>query len=133
MMRVLASDIITYYRPSECELRLYLRSKGEPGAEPSEFDKVLQRLGLRHEKAHLATLGAYLDLSGTAESDRIQQTRLAVANRAGVIYQPAFSADTTIDGVPVTVVGYPDFLLADDGYRVRDSKLSLRIDDNHPE
>lgn len=133
-MRILASEIITYYRPSECELRLYLRSKGEPGAEPSEFDKVLQRLGLCHEKAHLATLGAYLDLSGTAESDRVQQTRLAVANRTGVIYQAAFSADTTIDGIPVTVVGYPDFLLADSGYRIRDSKLSLRIDEeNHPE
>jgi predicted RecB family nuclease len=133
-MRVLASDIITYYRPSECELRLYLRHKGEPAAEPSEFDKVLQRLGIRHEKEHLATLGAHLDLSGVSEADRVQKTRDAIAEAVGVIYQAAFSMDTTVDGVPVTVVGYPDFLIADNGYRIRDSKLSLRIDeDNHPE
>lgn len=133
-MRLLASDIITYYRPSECELRLYLRSNGEPAAEPSEFDKVLQRLGVRHEKAHLASLGAHLDLSGVSEADRVQQTRKAIANGTRVIYQGAFSVDTAIDGISVTIVGYPDFLLADNGYKIRDSKLSLRIDeDNHPE
>lgn len=133
-MRVLASDIITYYRPSECELRLYLRSKDEPAAEPSEFDRVLQRLGVRHEKAHLETLGAYVDLSDIDGADRVQQTRNAIAQCVGVLYQPAFSVETIVDGMPVTVIGYPDFLLYEYGYKIRDSKLSLRIDeDNHPE
>jgi predicted RecB family nuclease len=73
-------------------------------------------------------------LSGVAEADRVEQTRDAIANNTGVIYQAAFSADIAVDGSPVTIVGYPDFLIADQGYRVRDSKLSLRIDeDNHPE
>jgi hypothetical protein len=133
-VRLLASDVITYYRPSECELRLFLRSKGEPAEEPSEFDKVLRKLGMRHEKGHLATLGAHADLSGVSETDRVQETRDAIAARTGVIYQAAFSADTAVDGTPTTIIGYPDFLLFDDGYRIRDSKLSLRIDeDNHPE
>jgi predicted RecB family nuclease len=134
-MRLLASDIITHYRPSECELRTYLRSKGEPGTEPTEFDKVLQRLGVRHENTHLATLGTHLDLGGLAEEDRLQQTREAIFNRIKLIYQAAITADTTIDGTPVIMIGYPDFLLAaDNGYIIRDSKLSLRIDEeNHPE
>ena len=134
-MRLLASDIVTLYRPSECELRFYLRARQEPEMELSEFDKVLRRLGIRHERAHLATFGAHLDLSGVPEDDRVQQTRNAIVNGVPVIYQAAFSADTTMDGTSINIVGYPDFLIADGGgYRLRDSKMSLRIDeDNHPE
>jgi predicted RecB family nuclease len=95
---------------------------------------MLRRLGERHEKEHLATLGPYVDLNGIPEADRLVRTRQAITNGSAVLYQAAFSSETVIDGVSVTVVGYPDFVLADSGYRVRDSKLSLRIDeDNHPE
>lgn len=133
-MRLLASDIITLYRPSECELRFFLRSQNTPESEPSEFDKMLRRLGERHEKEHLATLGSYVDLNGIPEADRLVRTRQAIASGSAVLYQAAFSCETVIDGLDVTVVGYPDFVLADSGYRIRDSKLSLRIDeDNHPE
>lgn len=54
-MRLIASDFYTFYRPSECDLRVYLRHKGIAEAPPSPYEEVLRRLGERHEKAHLAT------------------------------------------------------------------------------
>jgi len=57
-MQLSASDIVTLYRPSLCENRVLRRERGEPEAEPSAFAEVLHRLGLRHERQHLATLGA---------------------------------------------------------------------------
>ena len=37
-----------------------------------------------------------------------------------------------LGGVPVTIVGRPDFLVVDgDGYLIRDSKLSRQVDDKH--
>ena len=34
-MRITASDLMTYWRPSLCELRVFLHEKGEPEAEPN--------------------------------------------------------------------------------------------------
>ena len=55
-MRLTASDFMTYWRPSSCELRVFLHEKGEPEAEPGAFDEVMRRLGIRHEQEHLATI-----------------------------------------------------------------------------
>ena len=49
-MRLIASDFITNYRPSLCDLRVLLRQSGEKEAEPGAFDEVLRRLGIRHEQ-----------------------------------------------------------------------------------
>ena len=134
-MRLIASDFVTYHRPTKCELRVFLRHKGEKEAEPSPFDEVLQRLGLRHEKQHLATLGPHTDLSGPSEEERIQQTLDAIAAKVPVLYQPTFRRPHQFAGTEVEIVGQPDFLILDsDGYLIRDSKISRRIDeDNHPE
>lgn len=135
IVRMIASDFMTYYRPSRCEMRVFLRHRGEKEAEPSAFEQVLCRLGIRHEKEHLATLGAYLDLSGVAFDVRVRKTLEAITNRVAVIYQPAFQVNTTISGVDVEIVGMPDFLILDgNGYVIRDSKMSRHIDEgNHPE
>jgi len=134
-MRLVASDIITLHRPAPCELRVYLRHNGAPEAAPGPFDEVLRRLGIRHEEQHLKTLGAYVDLSRIPEQGRIKETQEAIASNAPVIYQPAFVCSCQLGGVNVAVVGTPDFLILDgDNYRIRDSKLSLHIDeDQHPE
>jgi predicted RecB family nuclease len=134
-MRLVASDFVTYYRPEPCAGRVFLRSKGEPEAEPSDFDRVLRELGLRHEQEHLATLGPYLDLQGMPEDERVRATFEAVLNRTPVLYQAALTANTKLDGTDVTVVGFPDYLLLDSSsYIVRDSKLSRHIDtDDHIE
>ena len=134
-MRMIASDFMTYYRPSRCEMRVILRHRGEMEAEPSAFDQVLNRLGIQHEQKHLATLGAYVDLIGMAFGARVLRTLEAITNRVAVIYQPAFQVETTMSGTKIDIVGMPDFLIFDDGgYVIRDSKMSRHIDqDNHLE
>jgi predicted RecB family nuclease len=133
-MRLTPSDIVNLYRPTPCSLRVYLREKGVPGAEPSAFDQILQTLGERHEEAHLATLGAYEDLSVVPQDERVRWTTDAIRNCVPVIYQGEFAVDTVVGGMPVTIVGRPDFLILDgDGYIIRDSKLSRQVDDKHHE
>ena len=134
-MRLTASDFMTYWRPSPCELRVFLHEKGEPEAEPGAFDEVMRRLGIRHEQEHLATLGPYLDLSNVLIGERVGRTQEAIANKVPVIYQPAFSVRHRIAGTDVEIVGAPDFLILDgDGYLIRDCKMSRHIDaEIHPE
>jgi predicted RecB family nuclease len=134
-MRLTASDFMTYWRPSVCELRVFLHEKGEPEAEPGVFDEVMRRLGIRHEQEHLATLGAHLDLSSVRFDERVERTREAIVSKVPVIYQPAFLIRQTIAGTDVEIVGAPDFLIrVGDGYVIRDCKMSRRIEaEIHPE
>jgi predicted RecB family nuclease len=134
-MRLIASDFITHQRPSPCELRVWLRHRGEPKRDASVYEEVLHRLGERHEQEHLATLGAHLDLSRLAEQERLQKTLEAIANRVPVVYQPAFRVKHMFGATEAEILGIPDFLILDgDGYIVRDSKMARRIDEgNHPE
>lgn len=134
-MRVIASDLITRFRPSPCDLRVWLRHRDEREREATEYELMLCRLGNRHEREHLATLGECLDLSGVPEDERIRRTSAAIADRVPVIYQPAFRVTHTFGDIEAEIVGYPDFLIYEgDGYIVRDAKMARRIDEeNHPE
>jgi predicted RecB family nuclease len=134
-VRLTASDFIAYWRPSPCELRVFLHDKGEPEAEPGAFDEVMRRLGIRHEQEHLTTLGPYLDLSEVLIDKRVGRTLDAISAKVPVIYQPAFVVRHGIAGTEVEVVGAPDFLILEgDGYVIRDCKMSRRIEaDTHPE
>lgn len=51
-----ASDFYTYFRPSECPLRLYLRRNGIMEEEPGPLQEVIIRLGNRHEEEHRTAL-----------------------------------------------------------------------------
>jgi predicted RecB family nuclease len=131
-MRLSASDIFSLYRPTECDLRIYLREQHVPEAEPDIFEEILQTLGERHERQHLATLGRYEDMSAVPPDERVQRTLDAVRNRVPVMYQGELACETALDGTQVTVVGRPDFLILDgDGYLIRDSKLSRKVDEKH--
>ena len=134
-MRLTASDLITHDRPSPCDLRVWLRHRGEPERDATEYEQVLRRLGERHEREHLASLGACLDLSEVAEDARIRRTSGAIADGVPVIYQPAFRLTHTFGDIEAEIIGMPDFLILDnDGYVVRDAKMARRIDEeNHPE
>jgi predicted RecB family nuclease len=134
-MRIIASDLISYYRPSECELRLYLRQRGEKEEPRSEFEQLLAVLGRRHEANHLSTLGAYADITSFPEDERAARTKEAISSKTPVVYQGKLTAKLTIAGESVEVTGQPDFLLAQQsGYVIRDSKISLRITEkDHPE
>jgi predicted RecB family nuclease len=134
-MRVIASDFITQYRPNPCDLRVWLHHRREPERDPSEYELVLRRLGNRHEREHLVSLGACLDLSEVTEEERIRRTSEAIASSVPVIYQPAFRVIHRFGEIDAEIVGLPDFLIYDgDGYNLRDAKMARRIDeDNHPE
>lgn len=134
-MRLTASDIYTYQRPSPCGARVYLKARGEPEGEPSPYEQVLRRLGERHEQAHLATFPSLLDLRPGTTEERQQRTLAAVRQKTLVIYQAVFRVTTTIGGAQCDIVGEPDFLIASNGgYAIRDSKMSRRItEQDHPE
>ncbi len=119
-----ASEFHRYYQLKECGLRVYLHERGVPAAEPDAYRQLLERLGIRHEKRHLATLGEYFDAGGNVEA-----TREAVATGERLIYQPAMRVISPRYG---EVVGIPDFFVRDrDGYRIRDVKLARRFDERH--
>jgi predicted RecB family nuclease len=133
-MQITASDIVSLYRPTPCSLRLYLREQGVPESEPSDFELTIQTLGHVHEQNHLAMLGAFEDISIVDRGQRASLTLEAIKNHIPVIYQGEFACETSISGIPVVVIGRPDFLIFDgDGYIIRDSKLSRKVDADHHE
>jgi hypothetical protein len=100
------SDFYTYYRPSECELRLYLTHKGIDTAPPSAFEQVIFKLGLRHEKNHLSTFPRFSDLTGKPAANTLEE----IKKGSPVIYQGVLRAEVSIDGQMIEVVGIPDFM-----------------------
>lgn len=134
-MRVTATDFYSYHRPSECDLRVYLRHKAEKEDPPGPYEEVIRRLADLHERSHLATFPSVLDLSAGTREERERQTKEAVKGGAPVIYQTALKGTAAIEGSDVEVVGDPDFLISDSGrYIIRDSKISRRINErDHPE
>jgi predicted RecB family nuclease len=134
-MRMTASDFVSYHRPTRCDLRVFLRHQKEQEAEPGPFEIVLRRLGLRHERDHLATLGKFADVTAASLDEHVKKTKDAIGRKVPALYQPAFLAVEKICGTDVEIIGVPDFLILDgDNYLMRDSKMALRIDDeNHPE
>lgn len=133
-MRLTASDIISLYRPTPCPLRVYLREHGIAEAKPSAYDEIIERLGQLHEQSHLASLGAYEDIGAVEREQQAAKTLEAIGSHVPVIYQGEFRVQTTIGGVPVEIVGRPDYLILDGGnYAIRDSKLSRKVDEDHHE
>jgi predicted RecB family nuclease len=131
-MNLSPSDIYTHYRPSKCERRVFLRAHHEPEAEPSEFDKLIEELGRRHEANHLATFLGHDDLRDGDLSARFGKTIESVKNGHEVIYQGVLEAKLPRTGE--TVIGIPDFLLKDgDGYKIRDCKLSRHVGEGRHE
>lgn len=132
-MTFTASDIYSLFRPSYCERRVFLRAHGEPQAEPSDFAKLLEELGQRHEAEHLSSFPDCLDLREGTIRERIQATSRAVEQGVSVIYQGVLQFD--LPGTNSNVTGVPDFLIKDgNGYKIRDCKLSKHADeDRHPE
>ena len=133
-MRLTASDIVSLYRPEPCQLRVYLREHHAAEAEPGAYDEIIERLGRLHEQNHLASLGAYEDISAVEPEQQAARTLEAIQTRVPVIYQGEFRVQATIGGTLVEVVGRPDYLILDgDNYIIRDSKLSRQVDEKHHE
>ena len=105
-LEITPSDFYSLYSPSKCELRLYLSQKGVESTQPSEFMKVIFKLGQRHEKNHLATFQDCSDLTGKPA----EMTLDAIQTGCPVIYQGSFKAEVSVDGQMIKVIGIPDFL-----------------------
>ena len=133
-MKLTASDIVSLYRPALCRLRVYLREHHAAESEPGAYDEIIKRLGRLHEQTHLATLGAYEDISAVEPELQAARTLEAISTRVPVIYQGEFRVQATIGETLVDVVGRPDYLILDGGnYIIRDSKLSRQVDEKHHE
>ncbi len=134
-MRLTATELSTLLRPSRCDLRVFLRERGAPEDPRDPYEVVLERLGRRHEQAHLATLGPFTDLSGVAIVERPEKTRAAVDSGSPVIYQGAFRSNAVLAGQDCEIIGVPDFLIRQgESYLIRDSKMAKRItEQDHPE
>jgi predicted RecB family nuclease len=134
-MRLTASDFASCHRPTRCDLRVFLRQQREQEAEPGAYEVVLRRLGLRHEREHLATLGTFVNVSAASLEEQVKKTADAIQKKVPALYQPAFLVTEKLSGTDVEIVGVPDYLILDgDGYVIRDSKMARRIDEeNHPE
>ena len=134
-MRLIASDFVTYQRPSPCELRVWLRHRSEPERDVSPYEELLSQLGEKHEREHLVTLGAFLDLNKLNEEQRLQETSASIVNKVPVLYQPAFRVMHMFGTTEAEILGIPDFMILDGGgYIIRDAKIARRIDEeNHPE
>ena len=126
--RLIATDFFSLYRPSECDLRVWLRAQDVEEAAPGPYSQVLMKLGTEHERRHLARFPNHVDLGRLPIDERAERTRELVAENERVIYQGALQAETTLAGTEVEIVGVPDFLLpARSGYAIRDSKLARRV------
>ncbi len=128
-MRLKATDFYTYYRPTPCDLRVYLKQMGVEETLPSPYEEVILRLGKQHEMEHLGSLGPVADISTLPREQRTASTQSEMSNKTPIIYQGVLEAETRLGSVSCQIVGQPDFLiLANDGrYLIRDSKISRRI------
>jgi predicted RecB family nuclease len=134
-VRLTASDFYTFFSPSKCELRVYLKHIGKTEAPAGPYEEVLFRLGERHEAAHLATFPEYIDLSKGHLEEREKKTREAVELGAPLIYQAVLVTAHKLHEGEYEILGEPDFLIRhQNGYIIRDSKISRRITEkDHPE
>lgn len=134
-MRLTPSDYYSFYRPSKCPLRVWFRHNQIQETEPGPYEEVLRRLGIEHEKSHLATFPSFADISSGSLEDRASKTKEEVAKGTVVIYQPVIIASCNVDQTLCELIGEPDFLIKENGeYGIRDSKISRRITEkDHPE
>lgn len=132
MIRLVASDFATHHRPSKCELRVFLKHKGEPEAKPGPYDEVLHRLGQRHERNHLSSFDEYAEIGRFPREERVAATLAAIASSVHAIYQPVFVLRHAFLGTEIEIEGIPDLIVRDrGGYIIRDVKMARRIDEKH--
>jgi predicted RecB family nuclease len=134
MKHLSAIDIQFLYRPSQCLRRVDLRRQGLEPAKPDPYSEVLRELGIKHEENYRSSLKPAIDLSSGSLEERFKATVAAVNERAPSIYQPVLIFEAPFAS-GVEIVGIPDFfILENNGYIIRDCKISRRINEkDHPE
>ena len=133
MINIIASDVYALYYPVKCEKRVYFKSHDVKESEPDELDKLIQKLGLRHENNYLKTFKEVYDVSKLPRQDQVEATIKAIEKGTEVIYQGVLTTIIKIDGVEIELTGKPDFMIKDgDSYIIQDCKVARKLD-KHPE
>lgn len=134
-MKLTVHNIYDYYSPSPCERRLYYRFKGEKEAPLSPFEEVIIKLGEKHEKNHIRSLGEFFDVSKISRNQRAIKTIELFQKNTPIIYQGVLAANSKISDLDVEIVGIPDIVIyKGSGYAIRDCKLARHADEKrHPE
>lgn len=132
-MQLTVKDITSLHKPTYCNLRIYLDSKGTPKSEPNSLKKLINRFGKQHEQNHLLSLGDIMDLREGSLEQRFQETGYAIADKVKIIYQPILYSKTMINETVVEIYGGADFfILEEDKYIIRDCKIIKNLKkDNH--
>src|SRR4051794_28300949 len=124
-MTISASDFYRAYRPSECDLRLYLHHHEVMARDPGPFEEVIRRLGVRFEKARLASFGNATDLRDGTIAERQSRTTEAINAGVAIIYQPVLGAIIRLGDHDCNIIGIPDFLIREgEEYIIHDVKIS---------
>ena len=124
-----ASSIAELKSPSECGLRVWIdRNTDVIALEPSGHARYLREQGKAHEKRVLDELTAvcpsWVDMNGFDNPRATSETRDAVLEADSLIYQGSLKATMLISGKPITVEGYPDFMIPGaNGWEIADAKL----------
>jgi len=103
MLRLTASDFYTFFRPSKCENRIYLKHIGKEQAPLGPYDEVLFRLGERHEVSYLRTYPEYVDLSEVTLGEREKRTKEEILQETRVLYQAVLRASHNLGGTRCVV------------------------------
>jgi predicted RecB family nuclease len=130
-LKIKPSYFYNLYRPSKCDLRLYLQLNGAEPAPSSAFEQVLFRLGQRHEKNHLSTFPEFTDLTNQPSERTLEEIR----KQSPVIYQGELQTKVSVGGQILDIVGIPDLMIKEGaGYFIRDCKIARHAtEDKHPE
>ncbi|MHC2994005.1 MAG: TM0106 family RecB-like putative nuclease [Candidatus Atribacteria bacterium] len=129
-MRIPIQVIYNLFAPSYCEKRLYFAYNNVKTLEPGPFEQLIYKLGLRHEKNYLNSIGEYIDVSTGRIEERIAATKKYTNDKVLVIYQGVLCEDLMVNNKPITLIGIPDFLIYEEGgYQIRDCKLARHVDD----
>lgn len=113
-MKLTVHNIYDYYSPSICEKRLYYRFMGEKETPLGPFEEVIIKLGERHEKNHINSLGEYSDVSMFPSDQRGQKTVELIQKNTHIIYQGVLTAKYKINDSEVEIVGIPDIMIYED-------------------
>jgi predicted RecB family nuclease len=134
-MKLTVHNLYDYYSPSICEKRLYYRFMGGKETPLGPFEEVIIKLGERHEKNHINSLGEYSDVSMFPSVQRGQKTVELIQKNTHIIYQGVLTAKYKINDSEVEIVGIPDIMIYEDSsYIIRDCKLARHADEKrHPE
>jgi predicted RecB family nuclease len=135
MKSLSGTDFYTFFRPSKCANRVFLKHSGVPEAPASPFNEILLSLGNRHEQRHLGSFPEFVDLREGDLAERSNKTLEEIGKKSKVLYQAVLRSTYESAGNKIDVVGEPDFLILEgDGYIIRDSKITRRVTErDHPE